>query len=199
MIETFRAACASLGWLALIAPCAAADTGADAGFQACRAIADATARLACFDRASGPTPVPAAAPSAAAPAAAPSASALPAVAAPAAATVPPAVPSPATAAHTLNPEQQFGLPEKTVVAKEVAAGTRAADAAKLQTRIALIIPAADRRLVFMLDNNQVWQQLTLEGEMLAKQGDDVTISRGLLGSYWLQLPSGRGCKVTRLR
>jgi hypothetical protein len=33
---------------------------------------------------------------------------------------------------------------------------------------------------------------------MAKGGDAVTISRGLLGSYWLQLPSKRGCKVNRV-
>jgi hypothetical protein len=54
-------------------------------------------------------------------------------------------------------------------------------------------------VVFTLDNDQVWRQLAAEGDLLAKEGDAVTVSRGLLGSYWLQLKSGRGCKVTRLR
>jgi hypothetical protein len=53
--------------------------------------------------------------------------------------------------------------------------------------------------VFTLDNGQVWRQISTEADLLAKQGDAVTISRGLLGSYWLALKSKRGCKVTRLR
>jgi hypothetical protein len=81
----------------------------------------------------------------------------------------------------------------------VAAGTRAADASKIEAHLAQVAPAADGRVVFTLDNEQVWRQLVAEGELLAKQGDAVTISRGWLGSYWLQLKSGRGCKVTRLR
>jgi hypothetical protein len=99
----------------------------------------------------------------------------------------------------LTPQQQFGLPERAVVAKEVAAGTRSTDTSKIDAHIAKIFAAPDRRLVFTLDNAQVWRQLNLEDEMLAKQGDAVTISRGLLGSYWLQIHSGRGCKVTRLQ
>jgi hypothetical protein len=55
------------------------------------------------------------------------------------------------------------------------------------------------RTLFTLDNTQVWRQLESDGDMLAKLGDSATISRGLLGSYWLQLKNGRGCKVTRAR
>ena len=85
------------------------------------------------------------------------------------------------------------------MAREVAAGTRASDVSELDAHIAKIAQAPDRRVVFTLDNAQVWRQLNLEGEMLAKAGDAVTISRGILGSYWLQIKSGRGCKVTRLQ
>ncbi len=49
-----------------------------------------------------------------------------------------------------------------------------------------------------LDNDQVWRQLVVEGDLLMKPGDAVTISRGVLGSYWLQTASKRGCKVTRV-
>jgi hypothetical protein len=99
----------------------------------------------------------------------------------------------------LTPEQQFGIPERQVAEKEVAAGTRPAEATKIEARLAAISQSADGRLVFTLDNAQVWRQLAAEGELLAKAGDPVTVSRGWLGSYWLQLKEGRGCKVTRLR
>jgi hypothetical protein len=104
----------------------------------------------------------------------------------------------APAAPPLNAEQQFGLPEHTVTVKEVEAGRRAADLQRLEAHVVSITVAADQRLVFTLDDGQVWRQNSSEGELLAKQGDAVTISRGLLGSFWLQLPSGRGCKVSRL-
>jgi hypothetical protein len=128
---------------------------------ACRELADAAARLACFDREAA------------------AASGL---------QVPP-----------LDPQKQFGLPERAVAAKEVAAGARDTLAAKIEARIERLIPGADGRLVFTLDNAQVWRQIEAEGDLLAKEGDAVTISRGMLGSYWLQLNSKRGCKVTRVR
>ena len=175
------------------------------GLLACRGIADGAARLACFDReAAALTPSNTAA---AASPAAPASTAAPSVAATSsgttAAAAAPAAPAPAAAvpahpAPVLNPEQQFGLPEHKVVEKEVAAGTRAADAQKIEAHIVGLIPAADGRWVFTLDNNQIWQQLLAEGDLLAKPGDAVTISRGWLRSYWLELSSKRGCKVTRL-
>lgn len=158
-------ACAVL-W---IIPSRASD--ALAGLLACRELADAPARLACFDR---------------------EAAAVPAAA-------PPREPLPGHAVPVIDPEQQFGLPERAVAAREVAAGIRAADAAKIEAHLVRLSAAPDGRLVFTLDNDQVWRQLLAEGDLLAKQGDDVSISRGLLGSFWLQIKSGRGCKVSRLR
>jgi hypothetical protein len=185
-----------LAWSAL---CLASD--APAGLLACRNISDAAARLACFDREAAPlTPAPTAG-GAASPIPPPSSATA------ASASVPPAPLAPAPVASTavrppapvLDPQQQFGLPERAVAAKEVAAGTRSADATKIEAHLAGIAPAVDGRAVFTLDNGQVWRQLSPEADLLAKQGDAVTISRGLLGSYWLALKSKRGCKVTRLR
>jgi hypothetical protein len=178
----------SMAWgtvicLAGIVPCQASESLA--GLLACRDFTDAAERLACFDR-----EVAALAPSLKT-----TGSATQAESAPTSTTT--AAKTPAHAA--LNPQQQFGLPERAVAAQDVAAGTRAADASKIEAHLAQVAPAADGRVVFTLDNEQVWRQLVAEGELLAKQGDAVTISRGWLGSYWLQLKSGRGCKVTRLR
>jgi hypothetical protein len=58
--------------------------------------------------------------------------------------------------------------------------------------------ASDGHLIFTLDNDQVWRQLEAE-EILIKPGEAVTVSRASLGSFWLKMSSGRGCKVTRLR
>jgi hypothetical protein len=157
--------------------CEAADSVAD--MAACRAIADPAARLACFDHA----------------AATPSGGAGTATAATAAA-APASEPPPAP---LLTPQQQFGLPERAVVAQEVAAGTRSADANKVDATVTKVVTAADRRQVYTFDNGQVWRQLTHSGDILAKAGDAATISRGLLGSYWLQIKGGRGCKVSRLQ
>jgi hypothetical protein len=187
--------------LAWTAPCRASESLA--GLLACRDLADSAARLACFDRAAAalaasPTTSGFAPPLTTKPASASPASTVPTVpTVPAAAT--PAVTASTKPVPALNPQQQFGLPEHAVAAQEVAAGTRAADVTKIAAHLVRIAPTSDGRLVFTLDNDQVWRQLLQEADLLAKQGDAVTISRGLLGSYWLQIKSGRGCKVTRLR
>jgi hypothetical protein len=167
------------------APCWAADPLA--GLLACRDLTDSAAGLACFDRetvALAGAPAVAVAP------------------APSTATTPASAASRATpAAEPLTPEQKFGLSPSTIVAKEAAAaGTQAGKESKLQAHINGLALVGDRRTLFTLDNAQVWQQLEADGtDVMARLGDAVTISRGLLGSYWLQLKTGRGCKVTRLR
>jgi hypothetical protein len=135
---------------------------------ACRSLTDATERLACFDREVA-APTNRSAPVAATPVAPPP-----------------------------DPKKQFGLPEVTVAKQEVAAGTRAADAAKIEAHITKLSQTPDGRVVVTLDNEQVWRQLLIEADLLMKPGDAVTISRGVLGSYWLQTASKRGCKVTRV-
>ena len=170
----------------------AADLAADVA--ACRALVDPTARLACFDHATAAVPgVPTRPPAAASAAPTPTA---PVASTPAVAAAPATQPPPAP---LLTPQQQFGLPERAVVAQEVAAGTRAADANKVEATVTKVFTAADRRQVYTFDNGQVWRQLTESGDILAKAGDAATISRGALGSYWLQILGGRGCKVSRLQ
>jgi hypothetical protein len=161
-------------------PSGAAEPLADV--LACRAIAEPAARLACFDRetaalASAPSPL-AAAPAPAAPNAAPAERAPP----------------------VLDSQQTFGLNGTAIDAKAEAAGARTPKVSKIDAHVSALALAGDGRTIFTLDNAQVWLQLqSSDRDMLAKLGDAVTVSRGMLGSYWLQLKSGRGCKVTRLR
>ena len=167
-----------------------------AGVLACRAITDSAARLACFDRetaalASAPALSSAAAP--AAPAAPAAAVAAPeSSAAPSSAAAAPAHPAP-------DAQQSFGLSGSAIAAHEEAAGARPAKLAKIEGRIVALALTGNGRTLFTFENTQVWQQLESDGDMLAKLGDSAIISRGLLGSYWLQLKNGRGCKVTRVR
>ena len=185
-----------------LAPCIAADPLA--ALQACRALPDATARLACFDRESAalaPSPAPVASPVvAAAPVAAAGAPSLP-VPEPVSAPAQPPAPgaAPPAAAPAMTPEQQFGLSPAAIAARERATGTTPAEQAEIRARIERYDQLADGHVVFTLDNGQVWRQLLSGADLLEKPGDVVTISRGWLGSYWLQLQSGRGCKVVRIR
>ena len=165
-----------------------------AGVLACRAITDSAARLACFDRetaalASAPALSSAAAPAAPAAAAAQENNAPPAIAATA----------PRPAAPVLDAQQSFGLSGSAIAAKEEAVAARPAKLAKIEGRIVALALTGNGRTLFTLDNTQVWGQIESDGDMLAKLGDSATISRGMLGSYWLQLKNGRGCKVSRMR
>ena len=132
---------------------------------------DSAARLACFDR---ETAVLASAPAS------------------------PAGASPAPAAPSPDAQQSFGVSGSAIAANAESAGGRPR-LAKMEGHIVALALTGNSRTLFTLDDTQVWQQLESDGEMLAKLGDSATISRGVLGSYWLQLKSGRGCKVTRVR
>jgi hypothetical protein len=171
--------------LVCAAPCWAADPLA--GLLACRELTEAAARLACFDRETAALASAPAAPVAAAPV-----SAVPITSPAAASPAPPTAPP-------LTAEQKFGLTSNSIAAKE-GAGTQAPKETKLQARITALALTGDGRTLFTLDNSQVWRQLEADGtDVMARLGDTVTISRGLLGSYWLALKTGRGCKVSRQR
>jgi hypothetical protein len=53
------------------------------------------------------------------------------------------------------------------------------------------------RLTLRLDNGQVWAQSEEGADLKLKAGDKVTITRGLLGSYWLSNGSRLAIKVRR--
>jgi hypothetical protein len=142
-----------------------------AALLACRALTSASSRLACFDRESA---------------------ALSAASSPLVSTTP-AAPASAPGAP------QHAELSDTAGATRNTAGTRAADQPNIEAHIIGLSQAAGGRLIFELDNGQVWRQSEPEEDMLAKIGDAATISHGLLGSYWLELRSHRGCKVKRVR
>ncbi len=144
-----------------------------------------------------------------APLAAPPAAPPPAPAPAAAPVVPPPTPAPGAApaapraesqtAPLLEPAQTFGLPPQAIAQREVAAGKRKADLNAITATISRLSTSPTGRVVFTLDNDQVWEEVLNEGDLLAREGQRVEISRGLFGSYLMKLPSGRGCKVHRLR
>jgi hypothetical protein len=159
-----------------------------AGILACRGVANPAARLACFDRESaGLAAAPAATVTTPAPITPVTASA-PAAAASGAPTVD------STAASKAN----FGLSAGEVAKKEVAAGKRPEDVKDIQAHITAVSTTGTGFAVFTLDNGQVWLEITPDGDLLAKPGDGVTVSRGVFNSYWLQNHNGRGAKVHRV-
>ena len=175
--------------------------GSVSSLLGCRDIADSEQRLACFDREAAalvPAPPvsvpPAAAPAAAATLPPPDAAMSPSPAPAAPHPVPPANPASAAA----EARQQFGLSERAVEERQVAAGAQPTRVSKIDAHIVRTARTSEGHLVFTLDNDQAWRQVEAE-DMLVQPGEAVTISRAMLGSFWLKMSSARGCKVTRVR
>lgn len=188
------------------APCPAAEPLAP--LLACRALADAAERLACFDRETahlaGAAPAVAAAAAVAAPPG-PSAPKMPPASPTVSAPAPTGAPAAASgasqaavAAAPANSKENFGLSATAVSQKEVAAGTRPAELKSIDAHVVAVSSTGTGLATFTLDNGQVWRQLSPEGDLLSRPGDRVTVSLGLFHSYWLQNKNGRGCKVTRV-
>lgn len=148
--------------------------------EECTRIAADRDRLACFDAAFR-------APAAVAPAVA---------TAPAAAATA-AVPAAAPAAPPAARPEDFGLNEAQKQKKAPEAEPPRID------RITASVAAADKNANgawrVSLDNGQVWLQSADMGKSISiKPGDQVTISRGTMGSFFLETPSGRGLRVKRV-
>ena len=128
----------------------------DAGLQRCRAIAEAAARLACYDALALPArPGPRAAPAPANPAPAPASPA-------------PAQPSAA---------DRFGMESKGLPAP----------ADRIESRIRGRFEGWRANSLIRLENGQVWQ--VADNSWLRGEWDDpkVTVRRGLLGSFYLDI------------
>lgn len=157
---------------------------ADRGEECTRIAADRE-RLACFDAAFRASPT--AVSQAAAPVAAGATTAAAAVPVPAAA---PATPPAA------RPED-FGLNEAQKQKK--APPTEPPRIDQITSTVAAAEKNANGAWRVSLDNGQVWLQSADIGKTLSiKPGDSVTISRGTMGSFFLETPSGRGLRVKRV-
>ncbi len=148
-------------------------TSAEPGLAHCAAIAEAGARLACYDalasratRDNSPLPIPA-----------------PALV-PAPERVPAAPPDPAVATGN------FGL-------SAVQQHTADQGPTAIEARIARVIVDQSRRGYLVLDNGQTWA--ITDGEMLLDAGEAVTIRRAALGSFMLTSASKRSYHVRRVR
>lgn len=162
-------------------PLSIAASSAESGLEHCAAIAEAGARLACYDSLAGrttrdtsPAPAPALA---AAPASAPAP-------APAPERASAAPPDPAVATRN------FGL-------SAVQQHTADLGPTAIEARITRVIMDQSRRGYLVLDNGQTWA--ITDGEMLLDAGEAVTIRRAALGSFMLTSASKRSYHVRRVR
>jgi hypothetical protein len=146
----------------LVAACAALPALADdAGLQRCRAIADSAQRLACYDA------LPIAPPSAARAAPSPAASsAAPAAGAPAAAP-----------AQSQSPASRFGFEQRT----------QPDEPPTLESYIPGKFEGWGPKSVITLANGQAWQVIDDSARFANLQNPKVTLRRGMLGSFFLDI------------
>jgi hypothetical protein len=176
--------------------CATAADALPPNLRACMKEADATRRLACFDRESAvlagenapvahqvePAPTRPAAP----PPAAPVASA--------------AATAGAAAATTQSATDKFGY--KGSIAREDLDKKKEAEQASgaLTAKVAAVTALPNDGLRVTLDNGQVWQQKTADRGMHIKVGDQVTIKHATLGSFLLTSDTVNGSmRVSRVQ
>jgi hypothetical protein len=95
-------------------------------------------------------------------------------------------------------EQEFGLSSKQVLGLE-AGPDRARTPTQLHAHIVSVSRSPTDRQVFVLDNAQTWQQIELDPEFAVRTGQEVTISKGALGSFWLAIDSHRATRVQRIQ
>jgi hypothetical protein len=173
--------------------CATAADALPPSLRVCMKEADATRRLACFDRESAAlagesaTVAKQAAPAPAAPAAkAPVASA--------------AATAGAAAATTQTATDKFGY--KGNIAREDLDKQKAKEeeSGALTAKVSAVSALPNGGLVVTLDNGQVWQQKTADRGMHIKAGDQVTIKHAMMGSFLLTSDTVNGSmRVSRVK
>lgn len=166
-------------WLALLLPLsAAASASAEETLLGCRAIDDAGARLACYDRV---------------------VDRVSAKVAPVAPPTEPRASSPASGAADERPrrERTFGRsPQATARELEESYGIETAD--ELTAQVTAVRRGPDRLYVITLENGQVWRQAEA-ASFVIRAGDSAEIEAGALGAYYLRRNGkGRAIRVKRV-
>jgi len=163
---------------------AAAAASIESGMSQCAAIAEAEARLACYDHLAGRAPSHGQASVADRAAATPSA-----------ATAAQATPTPAPAPAP--PVVDFATATRNFGLSAAQLHTADQGPQSIEAHITKIIVDQNRRGTVVLDNGQTW--VLLDGEMLMDTGEAVTISRAALGSFMLKSASHHSYHVRRVR
>jgi len=158
--------------LVLAAPLALAAQPADRALGRCRGLAEAAARLACYDALPLP-PEPPAAPQAAAQPARPAAVAAVGVAPAVTAVAAPVAAAPATTA--LTPEAAFGLESRRSAVQDIS------------STLPGLFEGWDRNTRFTLANGQIWQVSDGTSASYYLRSPKVTVRRAALGSFRLEI------------
>ena len=89
----------------------------------------------------------------------------------------------------------FGLPAM----RERAAEAAPREPATLVAHVTRFTLQADNRLLITLDNGQTWAQVSPDARFATTVGEEVTIEKAALGSYFLTAGGHRATRVRRIR
>jgi hypothetical protein len=98
----------------------------------------------------------------------------------------------------VTPEQKFGLSNGQVRELDAKQGSSPTPTA-VHAHVVSVSRYMNERQVFVLDNVQSWQQVESDPYFTAQNGQEVTISNGLLGSFWLSTDPRHRTRVKRIR
>ena len=166
--------------------------------KACAAQKDATARLACYDRAAAAAEVGTAVTTPEPPASTASRTLPPATGHPGSAP-PPAVPS---SPKDPQADPDYGLDGAALRHKQRERGEIPAVAPKPQPLVAHVVDVTrigQAEVTVRLDNGQVWKQTDGAGNLSIAPRDTVTITAGSLGAYFLTCADRRVVHVKRIQ
>lgn len=100
-----------------------------------------------------------------------------------------------------NPSADFGanqeLKRKREAAGDAAPAPREPD--RITAKVTRVSANAAGETLIELDNGQVWQQVQHRIETIAATGDEVTLTRGTFGSYFLVAKSRLSTRVKRVK
>jgi hypothetical protein len=96
-------------------------------------------------------------------------------------------------------EKSYGLTDEQKRKLDVPKADIDAKAPAVSSKVRAVTPRADGRSVITLESGQIWVQGEAFDEIAIRAGEAVTIKSGMLGSFYMYLPSGLRTRVKRER
>jgi hypothetical protein len=97
------------------------------------------------------------------------------------------------------PDASFGVSADLKRKQAAANPTMPREPDRITTKVVRVTEARPGDVQFEFDNGQVWQQTERRLESIAEIGDEITITRGALGSYFLVGKSKLSTRVKRVK
>jgi hypothetical protein len=118
---------------------------------------------------------------------------------PAAPTVVPPVVAPTPPQNATPADDNFGLSGELARRRAAEEGRPQKKMTELKASIVKVTRKPYGEYVFELDNGQVWEQPEKKSSLFIKEGENIRITSGAMGSFFLTADSGATTRVRRVR